>query len=156
MPKNNENEILRRLKFLSQLKPSSQATKRAIENVRQTLEISPKGEQTQHTKIWHVIIKSPISKLAAAAVIIIALGLSIVYLGTSKQDDTVKVAEATKSPAELTTFASLSFAYRRGGMKALEEVCDKAFRMAGPWPAKISIQELLEEFNGQDLERKTL
>ena len=106
--------------------------------------------------IWRTILKSPITKLAAAAVIIIAVGLFLVHRGPGEQIKPTEVAKAAKSPAEMMTLASFTFAYHRGGIEAVEEICDKAFKMVGPRPAKVSIQELLEEFNGQDLERKTL
>jgi len=156
MPKFNENEILRRLKLLSQLEPTSEATDRAIERVRQTLIDKGKVEESSSARIWRVVIQSPITKIAAAAVIIIAVGLFLVHRGPGEQVKPTEVAKVTKSPAEMMTLASFTFAYRRGGIEAVEEMCDKAFKMAGPRPAKVSIQELLEEFNGQDLERKTL
>jgi hypothetical protein len=111
---------------------------------------------TQQVSIWIRTIQSRITKLAAAAVIIIAVGLFLVHRGPDEQVKPTEVTKVTKSPAEMMTLASFTFAYRRGGIEAVEEMCDKAFKMAGPRPAKVSIQELLEEFNGQDLERKTL
>jgi len=156
MPKFNENEILRRLKLLSQLEPTSEATDHATERVRQTLANKQKKRESSIARIWRAIIQSPITKLAAAAVIIIAVGLFLVHRGPGEQVKPTEVAKVTKSPAEMMTLASFTFAYRRGGIEAVEEMCDKAFKMAGPRPAKVSIQELLEEFNGQDLERKTL
>jgi len=111
---------------------------------------------TQQVSIWTAAFQSKITKLAAAAVIIIAVGLFLVHRGPGEQGKPTKVVKVAKSPAEMMTLASFTFAYRRGGIEAVEEMCDKAFKMAGPRPAKVSIQELLEEFNGQDLERKTL
>lgn len=156
MPRIDENEILRRLKLLSQLEPTSEATDHATERVRQTLANKQKKRESSSARIWRAIIQSPITKLAAAAVIIIAVGLFLVHRGPGEQVKPTEVAKVAKSPAEMMTLASFTFAYRRGGIEAVEEMCDKAFKMAGPRPAKVSIQELLEEFNGQDLERKTL
>ena len=96
------------------------------------------------------IIKSRLAKLAAAAaVLILAVSFLIVLLNPNKQGETVEVSQAVKSPAELTTFASLTFAYRRGGMEAVEQICDKALAMAGPPLSGISVQNLLEEFDGK-------
>ena len=95
------------------------------------------------------IIKSRLAKLAAAAVIILAVSFLVVLLNPNKQGETVEVSQAVKSPAELTTFASLTFAYRRGGMEAVEQICDKALAMAGPPLSGISVQNLLGEFNGK-------
>ena len=156
MPRIDENEILRRLKLLSQFEPTSEATDHATERVRQTLANKQKKRESSSARIWRAIIQSPITKLAAAAVIIIAVGLFLVHRGPDEQIKPTEVTKVAKSPAEMMTLASFTFAYRRGGIEAVEEMCDKAFKMVGPRPAKVSIQELLEEFNGQDLERKTL
>jgi len=74
--------------------------------------------------IWQIICKNPITKLAAAAVIIIAIGLSLVHRGPDEQVKPTEVAKVTKSPAEMMTLASLTFAYRRGGIESEEEICD--------------------------------
>ena len=95
------------------------------------------------------IKKSRLAKVAAAAVIILAVSFLIVLLNPNKQGETVEVSQAVKSPAELTTFASLTFAYRKGGMEAVEQICDKALAMAGPPLSGISVQNLLGEFNGK-------
>lgn len=95
------------------------------------------------------IKKSGLAKVAAAAVIILAVSFLVVLLNPNKQGETVEVSQAVKSPAELTTFASLTFAYRKGGMEAVEQICDKALAMAGPPLSGISVQNLLGEFNGK-------
>jgi len=99
-------------------------------------------------RVGRTIFKSPITKLAAAAVIIIAVGLFLVHRGPDEQIKPTEVAKVTKSPAEMMTMASLTFAYRRGGIEAVEEICDKAFKMVGPRPASLSVRQLLEELNG--------
>jgi hypothetical protein len=117
-----------------------------LERVLEACEGAMGTERVVEGSVW--MMRSPITKVAAVAVVIIAIGLLIFHTGPDKQDGAVKVSGATQSPAELTTLASLSFAYRRGGMEAVEEIFDKVFEMAGPQPAKISIRELLEESNG--------
>ena len=98
--------------------------------------------------IWRRVAQSKITKLAAAAVIIIAVGLFLVHRGPDEQIKPTEVAKAAKSPAEMVTLASFTFAYRHGGMEALEEICDKAFKMMGPRPSSLSVRELFEELNG--------
>lgn len=147
MPKFNEEEILRRLKRLSQLEPTSEATDRAIERVRQTLIDKGKVEESSSARIWRAVIQSPITKLAAAAVIIIAVGLFLVHRGPDEQIKPTEVAKAAKSPAEMMTMASLNIAYRQGGIEAVEEICDRAFKMVGPRPASLTVKQLLAEFN---------
>ena len=97
--------------------------------------------------IWKIVLKSGITRLAAAAVIIAAVGSLIAYRSSRKQEY-AQVASAAQSPAKMMTAISLTMAYRRGGMEAVERQFDKALKMLGPRPASISLQELLENFNG--------
>jgi hypothetical protein len=120
-----------------------------------------RAEQSSQTSIgqpnvWRMIWKNPITRIAAAVVIIVNVSFLIVLLNPNKQAGTAKTAQYHISPAELTTFASLSFAYRKGGMEMVEQMCDKALTMAGPRPAKISMQDLLEKNNGKNPERTKL
>jgi len=104
---------------------------------------TPSGES-----IWKSIVQNRFTKLAAAAVIIVAIGLFIAHQSPGEKVDTTKVPKVTKSPAEMLTVASLNMAYHRGGIKAVEQQCEKAVEKLGPQPAKITVKELLEEFNG--------
>ena len=98
--------------------------------------------------IWRTIIKSRITKLAAAAVIIAAIGFFAVHQGPDEQIDKHDTSQFTESPARMLTVVSLNIAFRRGGTEAVEEQCDQALEMLGLRPEKISIQELLSGFNG--------
>lgn len=98
--------------------------------------------------IWRMIFRNPLTKLAAAAVIIVAISFFIAHRGPSEQADTTIESRATKSPAEMQAILSLSIAYRRGGIEAVDRQCQKAIEMLGPRPAEITVTELLEEYNG--------
>jgi len=74
MSKIDENQIHRRLKALSQIEPSSEATGRAIQQVRDTLVNKEKTRQCAGTRIWRTVFKCPVTKFAAAAVLLIAVG----------------------------------------------------------------------------------
>jgi hypothetical protein len=110
--------------------------------------MSAEKTRTRRPSIWWAVCQSPITKLAAAAVIIVAVGLFIVHQRPSEQADTTIVSKATKSPAEMQATLSLSIAYRRGGIEAVDRQCQKAIEMLGPRPAEITIQQILTEFNG--------
>jgi hypothetical protein len=56
----------------------------------------------------------------------------------------------------MMTAMSLTIAYRRGGLEAVEQQCEKAIEMLGPRPKTISVQELLEDFNSENSERTKL
>lgn len=95
-----------------------------------------------------MIMRSPITKLAAAAVIIAAIGFFIVHQRPSERADTTKASGVTKSPAEMMTTMSLRITHRRGGMEAVEEQYTKAFKLLGPRPGRLSVEQILAEFNG--------
>lgn len=94
------------------------------------------------------VLKSPITKLAAAALIILAIGFFMIHLGTGEKVITPDVTTVSKSPAEMLTVMSLNIAYRRGGMEAVERQCEQAIEKLGPRPAEITIKQILTEFNG--------
>ena len=95
-----------------------------------------------------IILRSRAAKLAAAAVILVAAGLMMVYRNQPMPQQQPGPVIVTKSPAEMLTGMSLSLAWRRGGIEAMDEQSKKAFDMLGAEPANGSIQELLVELNG--------
>lgn len=94
-----------------------------------------------------IILRSRAVRLAAAAVIIVSVGLLMVYRNPPVQPPPRTVGTA-KSPAEMLTMISLNIAYRRGGIEAVDEQTSKAFEMLGSQSATVSIHELLAESNG--------
>jgi len=96
--------------------------------------------------IWRTILKSPITKLAAAAVIIAGIGLYaiLVHQGPGEQP----VPKVVKSPTKMMSAISLTMAYRRGGIEAVDEQCEKVIRMLGPRPLSLTLGQLLAENNG--------
>jgi hypothetical protein len=92
------------------------------------------------------MLQSPITKLAAAAVIIAGIGLIAVFVhqGPGEQP----VPKVAKSPTKMMSAISLTMAYRRGGIDTLDEQCEKAIRMLGPRPLHLTLGQLLAENNG--------
>jgi hypothetical protein len=96
--------------------------------------------------ILGTIMKSRITKFAtAAAVIIVAIGLIAVFVHQGPGEQNIP---AVKSPARMMSAMSLKMAYRRGGIEAVDEQCDKAIRMLGPRPLRLMLEQLLTENNG--------
>ena len=79
----NEAEIRRRLEQLAQVQPSAEATQRATERVRQTLMQTQERSNARAASLWRTIMKSPLAKLATAAVIAIAVLIGINLTGRS-------------------------------------------------------------------------
>jgi len=96
MPKIDENEIRRRLKLIAQIEPTSEATNRAIMLVRRTLKEEEKPHTSPHARIWRLIFRSPLTKFAAAAVIIFG-----VILATTIFDGTSAWAKIVRALAEV-------------------------------------------------------
>lgn len=97
--------------------------------------------------VLSMVLKSRMAKFAAAAVIIVGIGLFLAYLGPGEQGQG-NVRQAAKSPAEMVTAMSFRMAYRRGGMEALEKQCDDAVRLLGPSHPSPSLADLAGDLNG--------
>jgi len=95
-----------------------------------------------------IILRSRAAKLAAAAAILVAIRLLMLYQNPPASQEPPRTVNVAKSPAEMLTGMSLSMAWRRGGIEAMDEQSKKAFEMLGAQPASASIQELLVELNG--------
>ena len=80
MSKIDDNQIQDRLKILSQIKPSSESTGRALQKARDAL-INKEKTQQHTSRIWRNVFKNPI-KFAAAAVLLICFG----YIGGRLSD----------------------------------------------------------------------
>jgi len=94
------------------------------------------------------ILRSRAAKLAAAAAIIVSVGLLMVYRNPPAPPKPLHTVRVAKSPAEMLTGMSLNMAWRRGGIEAIDEQSSRAFKMLNAKPAKATIQELLVELNG--------
>jgi hypothetical protein len=107
--------------------------------------------------LWSKVCASSITKFAAAAVIIVAIGLCIVEQDSREQERPL-IANGAKSRVEMMTEISLIGAYRKGGMEAVEKQCEQAFEKVGLRPGNLSVEQMLAELNpnGKSLERTRL
>ncbi|MHC4575584.1 MAG: hypothetical protein ACYS76_15935 [Planctomycetota bacterium] len=103
--------------------------------------------------VTRTVIESRIAKVAAAAVIVIAAGFLVIHTRPRPQTGTDTLSPAAKSPGEMMTAMSLKIAYRRGGLEAVEQQCERAFKMLPARPSpKTSLKLLTELINSEDLE----
>ncbi len=79
----DEQEIKRRFESISQFEQGSEVAARDVEQVRRRLIRHMSGQQPGEQKIWRIIMKSRITKITAAAVIMIAALLAIYNIGPS-------------------------------------------------------------------------
>lgn len=94
-----------------------------------------------------VILKSRAMRIAAAAVVIVAIGLLSLQSNPSEQEQQ-PVPKTAKSPTEMLSAMSLNMAYRRGGIEALDDLSHEAFGISGAQPSRVSVRELRSESNG--------
>lgn len=135
--------------------PSAQMRHRTLGDALEAQAESPRTKSAEsHLGLSSTIIRSKVTRLAAAAVIVVAIAFLFIHTRPRRQGGTPPVSRVAKSPGEMMTAVSLNIAYRRGGLEAVEKQCDKAFRMLGLQPTRISIRELLDESNGEEPERK--
>ena len=125
MSKNDENQIDHRLKILSQIEPSSKATNRAIQRARDTLVNKEKSQQHVSSRIWRNIFKSPITKCAAAAVLLIAVGYATGRLSAPQPLD----VEELKAALETSLKASLEPVIRQDLIAQLNKQWQSAFAL---------------------------
>ena len=101
--------------------------------------------------IWKLIIKHPLTKFTAAAVIIIAVGLFIVHQGPDEHIS--PKPDIVKSELSPTTLLSMSLAFQKGGLPGLEKHCDKALEAISNQSPKINLSDILKELNNNKNER---
>jgi hypothetical protein len=100
--------------------------------------------------LWSVLLASKVTRLAAAALIIVAIGF-VGHRISREHTDAQITSESARSPAEMLTFMSLTMAYRQGGIEALEKQCEQAVELLGPRIKDLSIGGLLEELNSNGM-----
>ena len=135
--------------LLGEFTESMQPRLAQLENtVVDALNRGASSEAFSSVSVWQTIVKSRITRIAAAAVIIIVIGFFITHQGPKEQVNGRSIPEVSKSPAEMMTATSLNIAYRKGGMEAVENRYERVLEMTEPWPSKVSIPELFEELDG--------
>jgi len=90
----DEKEIIHRLEAISKLKPKPEVAAQDLKQVRQSLAEQARPEQATQQNVWRIIMKSKITKLAAAAVIVIGL---VVFFGNGQATLYAQVVEALEN-----------------------------------------------------------
>ena len=93
----DEKEIERRFKAISQFELNPEMTIRDLERTRESLTGQMSKQQVRTKKIWRMIMKSPITKIATAAAIIIAVSIGIHFLGDGSSVAWSQVVEQISS-----------------------------------------------------------
>ncbi len=117
------------------------------EEYQALLSRTAKGDSTRQPNILEVILKSPLTKIAAAAVIILAVSFFSTHRDPGKQEQP-ELAVVTKSPVEMMTAISLERAFRQGGIEAVENQCEQALKLLGTRTASFLPYEFPSNLNG--------
>jgi hypothetical protein len=126
----------------------SERNKKVFSNILQAFKKSKAREYASTgPNIWTIISRSPLTKIAAVVVIILALSFFSTHQDPGEQEQP-QITEVTKTPVEMMTALSLERAFRRGGIEAVENQCEQALKLLGTRTDGWSSQELLSEFNG--------
>ncbi len=143
-PKENIEEFVKVRK--PDVTTSREMDKRTLGDSLAAMEQTMRAKSADHKpSTARIITLSRMIKLTAAAAVVIVSISFFVHQGPGEQNDTIIVAEAAESPAEIMTMKSLKIAYRRGGIEGIENQCEKALKILGPQPASLSLGDL---FNG--------
>ena len=95
---------------------------------------------------WRRIGRSPVTWLAAAAVVVI-VGL-LAFRHVSRQSGDIPPPPAPVSAAEMLTVGRLKAAYHRGGLEAFEAQCEQAAEKVDVKSRELSLGELIVELKG--------
>ncbi len=102
-----------------------------------------KGASASRFTLLRVIFGKPITRLAAAAAIVVA---AVFIAGRTRPGpEPTQVRPRTVSSVEMATAISLERAYRRGGMEAVEDQCRKVFGTTAGGSTSPPILQLLGE-----------
>ncbi|UCG59224.1 MAG: hypothetical protein JSU70_06875 [Phycisphaerales bacterium] len=142
------DDIHRSLKRL-QLKASPKLDKRVYDDISNALlEHERTGALKVRPHIWQAAVKFRATRLAVAAVIVLGIGLLAARWSPDESTYTSSTTSIAKSPHHLMTAMSLTMAYRRGGMDAVETQYAEAIDMLGPRPPDFSLKELSRRSDG--------
>jgi hypothetical protein len=141
-PIDNTEDFVRRGK--ANVTTDSQMDKRVLDDSFAVMDETIGSARSCTTRI---ILRSRAMRFAAAAAIVLAIGLLTIEPDQPEQEPP-GIRSAAKPPAEMLSVMSLNMAYRRGGIEAVDEQSSKAFEMLGARSVSVSVQELLAESNG--------
>ncbi|MEN6427134.1 MAG: hypothetical protein ABFE13_17400 [Phycisphaerales bacterium] len=88
----------------------------------------------------------PLAVKILAAVVVVILALIVADRGLRESPPPAE--NGTRSAADLLTVGALNAACRRGGLGAIDQLCEEADRRLGVPPEKISVRTFTREFNG--------
>lgn len=102
-----------------------------------------KAASLRQSNILKVIFAGPAIHIAAAAAVIILVGLLLSRDRQNLNGHSAEPPAIAQSPAEIISMASMRIAYQRGGFDALDKQFRDTLDVLGPRSSSVSMQELL-------------
>jgi hypothetical protein len=116
--------------------------------------ISRAARRPNVRRFWWV---RPLVRIAAVIAIVAFVILRMYHRPENHiAQPVVAAANTVQSPTKMLSVLSLSLAYRQGGLDAVDGQYKKAYELLGQKNMNVSIGELLNDKNGNKLERKDL
>lgn len=105
-----------------------------------------------------LVLRRSVVKLAFAAAVLVGAGVLLLgrFGPRSEQPPGHPQQVVGQTPAQMVSMIALSTAFRRGGMEALDQQCERALEKLGPRPSSVSMQELLKDFSSTGKERTNI
>lgn len=105
------------------------------------------GQRMTTKALWRRPLASNATKLAAAAIVVIATGWAL--LATRPEPNRHPGPSSTRGQiepsADIVTFLSLRMTYRQGGEEALNRQLDRAQEALGPRPDRSLLSDLMDD-----------
>lgn len=166
MSKTDDNQIHERLKILSQIEPSSEATDHAVQRTRSVLLNKDNTRQYAWPTIWRNIFKNPIIKLVTATILMIGFGyigarlsatqpLDIEELRTTIRNDLAKEMNERWQSAFTANCAQLKDELQQQVRRDLMEFAAQTLAASGTMTNQrlIELAQLIEAARIRDRER---
>ena len=129
----------------SNLKVSPDADSRILADALAEMKLLKSAKLYRNT--WAVIYNSKLSRLTAAAIILVAVFVIFFANNNSEKIDN-QISDLQKTPAVSTSLLSLNTAFKHGGLEEVEQLCEKAFEVSGPLSNGIELLDVFKESNG--------
>ena len=110
--------------------------------------LSRKAQASTPSVKWADILKTPIVKLAVAAVVIVMFSFFLNRDKVARIDYVTKPVEESQLPTQMISMMSMRLTYQQGGFDALDQQFRETLDVMGPRSSGVSMKELLEGING--------
>lgn len=104
---------------------------------------SSAGEQSGTANVFRAVLTGRITKVAAAACLMIAAGLVLHVMNAPPPQDTYA---HVPPPAAMMSRLQLTLAYAEGGIEAVDAQYEQAYAKLGPRAGSVSMNNVFNEF----------